>query len=296
MASNTQASPWTLKRLLDWTSDYLGQADVDQPRLCAEILLAETLQCQRIELYTNFDQCPDPQQLTCYRRWVRRCAQHEPVAYLVGRAHFYSLDFKVTPAVLVPRPETELLVSEAIHFLRQTTRPTVDVLDLGTGSGCIAVAVATHVVEAEIVAADNSTDALAVAAENVEQHDLQQRVTLCPSDLFAQVEDSGKALFDLIVTNPPYIAAAQFEKLDPNVREYEPKQALLGGDDGLDVIRTILARAEPYLADSGALMMEIAYDQAAAVIELFVRAGYLDNVETVRDQLGHQRVVKARKQ
>ena len=295
MASNTQASQWTLNRLLDWTSAYLGQAGVDQPRLCAEILLAETLGCQRIELYTNFDQCPDPQQLARYRQWVRRCAQHEPVAYLVGHAHFYSLDFKVTPAVLVPRPETELLVSEAIHCLRQSTRPTVDVLDLCTGSGCIAVAVATHVVEAEIVAADNCTDALAVAAENIERHDLQQRVRLCRSDLFAQVEESGKALFDLIVTNPPYIAADQFEKLDPNVRDHEPEQALLAGDDGLDVIRAILDQAEPYLADSGALMMEIAFDQAAAVTELFQQTGYLGEIESVRVQLGHQRVVKARK-
>ena len=296
MAIDTQESSWTLKRLLEWTSEFLGKAGVDQARLCAEIMLAETLGCQRIELYTNFDSCPTAEELSKYRGWVRRCSQHEPVAYLVGKAHFYSLEFKVEPGVLVPRPETELLVTEGLTFLRGTTRPTVDVLDVCTGSGCVAVALAGNVVEAEVVAVDNSADALAIAKQNIEAHDLEARIVACESDLFGGVEQSGKALFDLIVSNPPYVSAGEFEKLDANVREYEPREALVGGEDGLDVVRRIVGEAEPYLADCGMLMLEVGYDQAGEVGRLFEKAGYLTDVSTVRDHQGHERVVMGRRE
>ena len=295
MAGDVTQSEWTLKRLLEWTSDYLGRAAVEQSRLCSEILLAEALQCQRIELYTNFDRCPDEDQLAHFRAWVQRCVCHEPVAYLIGKAHFYGLEFKVTPAVLVPRPETELLVTEALNFLRQTIRPTVDVLDLCTGSGCVAVALAANVVEAEVIAADCSGDALQIARSNIKQHDLLERVSTCRSDLFANIEQSGKAVFDLIVSNPPYVSTAQFEKLSPTIRNHEPRQALQAGDDGLDYHRRILADCQAYLADGAALMLEVAYDQAGQVVGLCEQAGFLTDIATVRDALGHERVVRARK-
>jgi len=295
MVESAQQSEWTRKRLLEWTSDYLGQVEVDQPRLCAEILLAETLGCQRIELYTNFNECPDAEQLAHYRDWVRRCAAHEPVAYLVGKAHFYSLELAVGPTVLIPRPETEVLVTEAIDLLRQTIRPTVDVLDLCTGSGCVAIAIAANIVEAEVAATDKSADAIQLAQRNVQGHDLQGRVTLWQSDLFANIEQSGKAVFDLIVSNPPYIATGEFAKLPANIRQYEPREALLAGEDGLDVIRRIVSQAEPYLADNAMIMLEIGHNQAQQVTALFEQCGYLNEITTVEDNLGHQRVVKARK-
>ena len=293
MATETSTeSRWTIKRLLDWTSDYLTNTQADNPRLSAEILLAHVLDCQRIDLYVKFDECPDPNQLACFRDLVKRCSQSEPVAYLIGKAHFYSLELAVTPAVLIPRPETELLVSHAIDFARtQTHRPTVDVLDLCTGSGCVAIALAANVVEAEIIAVDTSDPALQIARQNIEKHDLQGRVTLCQSDLFADVEQTGKAVFDLIIANPPYIAADQFAQLAPAVRDHEPSQALLAGQDGLDYHRRIIEQAEPYLASDGALMVELAYDQADAVLDLFTRAGYLDRVSAAIDSLGHRRVV-----
>lgn len=297
MATDTQNdAPWTTKRLLEWTTNYLDKAQVDQPRLACEILLAHILDWPRIQLYTNFDHCPDDAELGAFRALVKRASCHEPIQYLTGKASFYSLVFSVRPGVLIPRPETELLVTAAIDFLRlETNRPTVDVLDLGVGSGCISVTIAANVVEAEVLAVDIDPHALEIAAENLQAHDLQSRITLLESDLFAQIDQAAKTIFDLIVANPPYIAADQFPQLPPVVRDHEPADALLAGPDGLDVIRLILSQAEPYLADSGALMLEIAYDQADRVTALFEQAGYLSDITALKDHADHSRVIKARR-
>ena len=291
---NTQ-TPWTTKRLLDWTSEFLTRFDIDQPRLCAEILLAHVLSCQRLDLYLRFDQCPSDTQRTSYRDLVRRCSNHEPTAYLTQNANFYSLQLHVSPDVLIPRPETELLVDQAIEFLRSNTdckNPCV--LDLCTGSACIAIALAANNEKAQILATDKSSLALTIAQKNVTTHNLTDRVTLMESDLFAAL-DSQQHQFDLIVTNPPYIAADEYEKLPPNVRNFEPAQALLAGPDGLDIIRNILRDANRFLKINAPLMTEIAYNQTDAVIALFEQSGYLEKIETVKDHLGHHRIVKARK-
>ncbi|MBN2376774.1 MAG: peptide chain release factor N(5)-glutamine methyltransferase [Sedimentisphaerales bacterium] len=289
-----QKTEWTIKSLLEWTAEYFGRSGVEQPRLCAEILLAYVLDCQRIELYVKFDHCPGAEQLSEFRRLVKRCAEHEPVGYLVGKAHFFSLEFEVSPAVLIPRPETETLVAQAIDFCRhQTMRPRVEVLDLCCGSGCVAAAIAANVVEVEVVAVDNSPQALQIAEKNVQKHELTGRVTLLESDLFEKVAQSGKGIFDLIVSNPPYISTEEYEKLSPMVRDYEPSGALLAGADGLEVIRRIIEQAEPWLADDGALMIEIAYNQSEQVIALFEKAGYLGEVRAIKDGLNHDRVVQA---
>ncbi|MCK5270486.1 MAG: peptide chain release factor N(5)-glutamine methyltransferase [Sedimentisphaerales bacterium] len=295
-ADTNKQSPWTTRRLLEWTADYLSKSQVDQPRLCAEILLAHILKCKRIDLYVKFDHCPDAEQLAAYKEQVRRCGKHEPVAYLTGKAHFYSLELMVEPGVLIPRPETEVLVTESLDFIRdQADRPTVDVLDLCTGSGCIAIAIAANAVEAEIIAAENSRAALQIAQKNIKANELEGRVTLVESDLFAGMGKADKSVFDLIVSNPPYISMQEYEKLEPVVRDYEPKEALLAGNDGLDYYRRIVAEAEPYLADDGLLMVEVAYNQADDVTRLFEESGYLDDVATVKDHLGHKRIIKARK-
>jgi len=291
-----QKTKWTIKQLLEWTAGYLARAEVEQGRLCAEILLADVLCCQRIELYTRFDYCPGPDELKLFRQLVKRCGGHEPVAYLVGRADFYSLAFELDNSALIPRPETEVLVTEAIEYLRrQTNRPVVDVLDMCTGSGCVAVAVAVNVVEADVLALDASSEALKIAGRNVEKHELSDRVTLLQSDLFDDVNQAEKTVFDLIVSNPPYVSDQEFERLDPNVRNYEPTEALRAGEDGLEFYRRIANQAEPYLADNGAIMVEVAYNQAEQVSQLFAKCSYLTNVTTTKDNLGHQRVVKARK-
>lgn len=291
-----QKEQWTIKRLLEWTAEHFTKAGLDQARLRAELLLAHVLACQRIDLYVRFDFCPEPESLARFRELVKRAAAYEPVAYLTGKAHFYSLELVVSPAVLIPRPETELLVTQAIDFCRrETLRPTVDVLDLCTGSGCVAVALAQQVVEAEVTAVDISADALDVARRNVVQHGLEARVSLVQGDLFDGLDGSGKGVFDLIVSNPPYIAPDVYEKLPEHIRQYEPQEALLAEENGLAVIGRIIAQAEPYLADDGALMLEVAYDQSQQVIALAQQSGYLKDIQAMRDQLGHQRVVKARK-
>lgn len=288
-------SEWTLKKLLDWTSRYFTEAHLEQPRLAAEILLAHVLGCPRIDLYVRFDSCPPPDALSRFRELVKRAAAQEPVAYLTGRAHFFSLEFEVTPAVLIPRPETEILVAAAIDFCRhETRRPTVDVLDLCTGSGCVAVAIASQVVEVELVASDRSEAALEIARRNIEKHDLQARISVCQSDLFDALGQAPKAVFDLIVANPPYIARGDYEQLPANVRR-EPDEALLAGEDGLEIQRRIAAGAGDFLADDGCLLVETAYDQADRVTALFQQAGTLKAIQTIKDNLGHQRVVKARK-
>lgn len=289
-----QTSEWSIKRLLEWTSEHFTKAEVQQPRFCAELLLAHVLGCQRIDLYVKFETCPDESQLRRYREMVQRCGAHEPAAYLTGKAHFFSLEFAVNSDCLIPRPETETLVAQAIDFCRhQTHRPTVDVLDLGTGSGCVAIAIAANVVETEIIAVDNSHAALEMARKNVEAHALQGRITMVESDLFAEVAKGEKGVFDLIVSNPPYISSGEYAKLDRTIRDYEPKEALQAGADGLDVIRRIVADAENYLADDGGIMIEMAYNQAEPVKALFDEADYLTDVNIIQDDLGHGRVLKA---
>lgn len=289
-------SKWTTKKLLDWTCEYLQQANVDQPRLSAEILLADVLGCKRIELYMHFDYSPNSDELARFRQIVRRCADNEPVAYLTGKAHFYSLQFEVGPAVLVPRPETELLAAEAIEFVRRRTdRPNVAILDMCTGSGCVAVAVAANAIEAEITAVDTSEAAIEMAQKNVQKHGLQGRIKLVRSDLFEKLENTENSTFDLILSNPPYISNSEYEKLAPVVTNYEPKEALLAGEDGLDVIKKIIGRAKKFLADNGELMLEVAYNQAETVSGLFEKSGYLKEIKILKDNLGYGRLVKARK-
>lgn len=291
-----ETSAWTIKRLINWTQEYLANAEVESARLCAEILLGHVLGCPRIDLYIRFDYCPTAEQLDKFRELVRRCGKHEPVAYLTGKAHFWGLEFIVTPDVLIPRPETEVLVTQAVKFIhQQTNRPKVDVLDLCTGSGCVAVAIGTEAVEAEVSATDSRSAALQIAQKNIEAHDLQGRVKLLESDLFENLDGSDKGVFDLIVSNPPYISEKEFAELAPVVRGYEPKQALLAGVDGLDYYRRILEQAENYLADGGAIMLEIAFNQAEKVISLFEKSGSLEEIAAVKDHLGHNRVIKAQK-
>jgi len=292
----TEKTSWTIKKLLEWTTDYFGQSRLEHPRLAAEILLAHVLGCQRIDLYVQFDRCPEPAQLGEFRALVKRAAEQEPVAYLTGRAHFLSLEFEVSPAVLIPRPETELLAASAIDFCRhETIRPTVDVLDLCTGSSCIAIAIGANVVETEIVAVDTSPEALEIARRNIAKHDLEGRIRIRQSDLFEQLDQAPKGIFDLIVSNPPYISERAYEKLPSGIRDYEPSRALLAKNKGLEYHQRIIEGAETYLADEGSLMMEIAFDQSDAVLALLEQSDYLKNISTVRDNLGHQRVVKGKK-
>jgi release factor glutamine methyltransferase len=293
---NLAMQKWTIQKLLNWTTEYLTGKGIESPRLSAELLLSQTVGLERIELYTQFDRSVPPEQLDQLRDLVKRAGQNEPIAYLVGRTEFYSLQINVTPDCMVPRPETELLAERAIEFLRTRRTGTQFVCDLCTGSGCIAVAIAENFSDARIIATDICDSALAVAAGNVRKHKLSDRINLLCGDLFDPVI-SGLDVneFDLIVSNPPYVSTAEYEKLDKNVKDYEPKKALFAGVDGLDIYSRIIEKAGQFLKPDGALMLEIGYAQGPAVKELLEQTGDFAEIKIEKDFHNNDRIVTAKK-
>ncbi|MHC4563667.1 MAG: peptide chain release factor N(5)-glutamine methyltransferase [Planctomycetota bacterium] len=288
--SDQTSAPWTVLRLLNWTQEYFGNAHLDSPRLCAEMLLAHVLGCQRIELYARFDQVPPQEKLTEYRELVRRAAGYEPVAYLVGEKEFYSLRFRVTADVLIPRPETEILVAEAVDHLKALGRPGL-MWDVCTGSGCVAVAAAKQFDNLTVLATDVSEAAVVIAAENAAAHGLGERVHCRQADLLAVPADrEDLSGFDVITANPPYVADG--EEVAESVR-HEPVGALRAGADGLDVIRPLIAAAPEYLAAGGALILEFGCGQADAVRDLIVAAGRFDEPRILKDHQGIERTAVA---
>lgn len=286
---------WTIQKLLNWVTEYLTNKAVDSPRLCAELLLCHVLSLQRIELYTQFDKAVPQRQLDALRDLVKRAGLHEPVAYLTGRTEFYSIELDITADCMIPRPETELLVQRAIEFLR--VREGVQfVCDLCTGSGCIAVAIAKNFPAARVIATDISAGALEVAARNIEKHNLHERVELLQGDLFEPlVGQLDVTEFDLIVCNPPYVSSAEYETLASNVKDYEPKSALLAGTDGLDVYRRLIEKADSFLKPGAALMLEIGYAQGPAVRKLLEQTDTFAEINIEKDPHDNDRVVTAMK-
>ncbi len=297
MGSETEAmNEWTIQKLMTWITEYLTKNEVDAPRLNAELLLSDVLKMTRIELYTQFKKPVEQADLEKLRGLVKRAGQHEPVAYLVGRTEFYSLEMNVSPDCLIPRSETELLVQRAIEFLRMR-EGTQHVCDLCTGSGCIAVTIAKNVPKAEVTATDICDKALAIAATNVEKHGVTDRVQLLCGDLFEPlVPHLDVTQWDLIVCNPPYVTAAEYEGLDKNVKDYEPRLALWAGDDGLDVYRRIAAELDRFLKPDGVLMLEIGYAQGPAIRTLLDETGLFVDITVEKDLHNNDRVVTARRQ
>jgi release factor glutamine methyltransferase len=293
------AEPWTVGRLLSWTVDYLKGHGSESPRLDAEVLLAEALGCQRIDLYATFEDVPGEERRTAFRELVRRRAEGTPVAYLVGRKEFYSLSFRVTPNVLVPRPETELLVVTALDLAKGglgtsvPSRALPAIADVGTGSGIIAVCLAKHLPASRVTAIDLSPAALAVARENAKRHGVADRIEFVEGDLFGAVAADGR--FDFIVSNPPYVTAAEWEKLAPDVRKFEPSMALVAGSKGTEVIERLIPQAADRLRPGGHLLMEISSTIHDAVCSLLRNDGRFDLGPTIKDMARLPRVVQARR-
>lgn len=275
---------WTIRRVLDWTKGYLAEKGVENARLETEWLLSAALGLDRVGLYVNFDKPLNQEELALCRGLVARRAKREPLQYILGTQEFCGLDFAVTPAVLIPRHDTEVLVEEA--FRRAPSAATV--LDIGVGSGCIAVALANKLPDAQVWGVEQSPEAIALAQQNVERHGV--RVTLFEGSLF---EPFASQRFDLIVSNPPYIPSADLETLQPEVREYEPRAALDGGADGLDFYRIIVPAALEHLNPGGWLMVELGIGQDEAVHGMFRQAGFGDCF-TAKDPNGIDRVVGGR--
>jgi release factor glutamine methyltransferase len=282
---------WTVGRLLRWTQDFLKKKGSESPRLDAEVLLASVLKCERVRLYTQYeDEVVEPSR-TAFRDLVKRRAEGAPVAYLVGKKEFYSLAFAVSPAVLIPRPDSEFVVVEALTRLKGIVGPRC--VDVGTGSGCLALAVAHQHKTARFTAIDKSPEALAVARKNGATHGLLDRVVFVEGDLLEPVGEEDP--FDLILSNPPYIASAVVPTLEPSVRDFEPHLALDGGEDGLRVVERLIDQALPLLKVGGFLILEIGSDQEAPVRELIVARAGFDLAPTIRDAANHPRVILARR-
>ena len=284
----TQQDAWTVRKVLDWTIGYLKEHGSESPRLEAEVLLAHARGCQRIQLYTQYDQVLTDQQRGVMRELVKRRANKEPVAYLVGHREFFSVDFLVTKDVFIPRPDTETLVMSAIDAAKEWSQPSI--LDLCAGSGCVAVSLAVNVPKSRVTAVELHPATARVTRQNIDKHKVTERVTLLEGDLFAPVERGAR--FELIVSNPPYVTSGEIPGLEADVR-HEPHRALDGGVDGLDVIRRIVNQAPGFLVPGGWLMMELAPEQAPTAISLLEDGGFADTA-TVKDLAGQARVVKGR--
>lgn len=290
MRSYSAAVPesWTIRRVLAWTTQDFAGRGIDSPRLDAELLVAQALGVDRVRLYMDLDRPLVAGELAKIRELVLRRRRREPVAYLIGKREFWGRSFEVSPAVLIPRPETETLIERALELLPEDSSGPV--LDVGTGSGCIAVTLAAERKALDIDATDVSEAALEVARRNAEKHGVAERVHWRRGDLFAAVPTGLR--YALVVSNPPYVALRDRASLGPEL-DYEPEVALFAGEDGLTVIRRLIAECPNYLVEGGTLLLEIAADQGKRVLALLREAGF-EETRVHRDLGGRDRVAEGR--
>ncbi len=290
-----ETETWTIGRLLQWTAKYLGERGATSPRLDAEVLLAEARNCQRIALYTAFEQVPDETVRTAFRELVRRRAEGTPVAYLVGRREFFSLSFRVNSDVLIPRPETEFVVTSLVDRIKQRVPPIEHpaIADVGTGSGVLAVCAAKHSPTAQVTAIDIDPKALAVAQANAFQHGVADRIQFRQGDLLTELP--AEPMFDFIVSNPPYISSAEFAGLAVEVKDQEPRHALEAGPRGTEIIERLIPQAATRLRAGGWLLLEVSPMIDSSVRAMISADNFWQLAPTIKDLAGHPRVVQARR-
>ncbi|MGQ9922146.1 MAG: peptide chain release factor N(5)-glutamine methyltransferase [Desulfobacca sp.] len=290
-----QVSPWTILRVLRWAENYLQRQGINEPRASAALLLAHCLHCTRLDLYLRYDQPLSAAELECYKRLLRRRLAHEPIQYITGHQEFWSLDFLVSPAVLIPRPETELIAEAVLKYAADRPHGSAGrrLLDVGTGSGILAVVLAKELPQAQVVAVDQSAAALALARKNIHRHGVQDRVALVQGDLLTPL--ASQPCFDIIVSNPPYVPTPDWEQLPADIRDYEPRLALDGGADGLAVLRLLAAAAHQYLRPGGLLALEVGQGQAETVAQLLTQTGAYGPVHIIPDYQRLGRIVTAQR-
>jgi release factor glutamine methyltransferase len=272
----------TVLEVIQKSTGFLERKGIESPRLQTELLLAHQLKLKRMQLYLNFERVLTDAELDSFRELIKRRGQHEPLQQIVGSTSFCGFEIEVNSQVLIPRPETELLAEQGWNFLNQRAAATpqgVTALDLGTGSGCLAIAVAAKVPAAQVWATDISPEALELARRNATHHAVAERIRFQESDRFAAVPAGTQ--FDLLISNPPYIASAEIATLQPEVRDFEPRRALDGGADGLDFYRHLAAEARPFLRPGGKLMLEFGDGQAERIRAIFQQQNWI--VESILD-------------
>lgn len=282
---NQSKDGWTIGNILTWTRQYFGEKGVDTPRLDAEVLLSHILGQDRLYLYVHFDQPLQANELAAFRQAVKQRAMRLPVAYITGHKEFMGLDFIVNPQVLIPRPDTEILVQAALDRLGSVARP--EILDIGTGSGAIIISLLYFLPQSSGIGVDLSAAALAVAQTNADRLGSGGRLKLLSGNIFSAISDRQ---FDAIVSNPPYISGSDMESLAPEVL-HEPRIALAGGKDGLDYYREIIEQATCFLKPDGFIGLEVGYDQAQQVAEIAEQTNKYHVQEIIRDYAGIERVV-----
>ena len=284
--------PLTTAEILRWAEGYLIQRKVPSPYLDAEYILAHILRCQRMDLLIHPDRTLKDDEIEQFNACIERRGRREPLQYITGEVEFRGFLFKVSRDVLIPRPETELLVDEVIKSVRIKG---ATVLDLCTGSGCIAVCIARELNDSRVYAVDMSDGALAVARENAIRNVVGERITFLSGDLFGAIDPLNlKGKLDIIVSNPPYVSAEEMGELEPEIRDYEPASALYGGEDGLDFYRRIIRESPYYLADGGYLVMEMGYRQAWRIKCLLEKEKvFRRQISVIKDLNGTDRIIKA---
>jgi len=298
-ASSQTKQAWTVRRLLEWTTDFFRRNGLSPARLDAEVLLANVLQWKRLDLYLHYEDTISNDFLTTYRQVIQRRKKFEPVAYITGHQEFFSIPFSVNPSVLIPRPETEHLVEYALKYVAgnpslRTSGP-LKILDVGTGSGNLSITLAKHLSESWIVAIDISIAALSTAKGNKQVFgDLPGNIFFLQGDLLSSLHP-GSARFHIIISNPPYIADEDWDKLPPTVQQYEPRVALNGGRGGTEILEQILNNAGDFLFDEGILIMEIGEEQKDMVEAMTRATGLYQAPSILLDYAGKPRVLVAKK-
>ncbi len=289
--------PWNIKDILKVTTDYLKKRQIESPRLTAEVLLACQLKQDRINLYLNFDKPLAEHELSGYRDFIRRRVKREPLQYITGVQEFWSLDFRVNSQVLIPRPESELLVEHGLKIVNGLNFPKghpVHILDMGTGSGALAIAIAHELPNAVIFATDISQDAINLAKENAKKHGVSDKIKFKRGDLWQSLNDQYP-LFDLVISNPPYIATDEYPALPPEVRDYEPYLALHGYNDGMFFIEKIISGALTFMRNGAWLLVEMAPWQTGKALELYGQFNEYNQKIRIKDYSQHYRIAMGRK-
>ncbi len=284
---------WHILDVLNWTSDYLSEKSIENARLNAERLLAHALKMDRVNLYLNSDRPLTGDELNRFKGYLKRRLQNEPLQYILGEAEFMSLPFQVKPGVLIPRPETEILVETVLEKCKEKfhSEKIINILDIGTGSGCIAISLAKYLKQSRITALDKSAEAINVAFSNARINEVSAQIQFLTIDLMKIVNsDKLSGRYDVLVSNPPYISAAELENLPKEIKQFEPEIALTDNKDGLDLFREIAQIASMLLKPSGFIAVEVGLGQAERVKNIFSTNGF-SNVYIHKDLNGIERAL-----
>ncbi len=277
----------TVLEAINLSTEFLGKKEIESPRINAELLLAHTLNCKRLDLYLSYDRPLNEDEVNIYREFIRRRSKSEPLQYIIGKVEFYGLEFNVNPSVLIPRQETEILVETIINSVNKEDN--LRILDIGVGSGNISISLAKHLPYSKTTALDISKEALVIAKANAEMNNVSDRINFINHNILT---DDLHDEFDIIVSNPPYISEKEFPELKDELKVYEPRNALTDFSDGLNYFRVISSKAQKYVKHNGKIFFEVGQGQAEEVKKILNENNFVE-VAIIKDYLKIDRVISA---